>query len=243
MKKTDLFPRFVILQHTIPEHKEALRSKMSKQRPLPALNPLSWQGEIGTWQGVEIACFAGGEPERVIVPILEQSSVEYIFCLGLAGSLSSKLQLGNLVAPIASVRGDGLTDYWADPKMPAVANMESLSALNNSARQLKIPMENGVFYTSATWYKEPDFIEQWAKLGVVGIQMELAQYYLLPHLYGKKSAGLYVISDLPLEGEAVWHTGFRKNQAIIDGCEQSVDILLKAIEMLASKQSFVVADR
>jgi purine-nucleoside phosphorylase len=233
MKSTNNLPRFVILQHTLPDHREGLRQRMNEHRPLTALNPLSWPGEIGTYQGIEIALFAGGEPERVIVPILERPEVEYIFCLGLAGSLSAELHLGDIVAPTASVRGDGLTDYWADPKLPAVAHMAPLSALNQAAQQLDIPITNGIFYTSATWYKEPDFIEKWSELGVIGIQMELAQYYLLSHLYGKKTAALYIISDLPLEGEAVWQTGFRQDKTILAGCLRSVEILLDAIELLA----------
>jgi uridine phosphorylase len=146
--------------------------------------------------------------------------------LGLAGSLSAELHLGDMIAPVASVRGDGLTDYWADPKLPAVAHMSPLSALNQAARQRDLPISNGIFFTSATWYKEPEFIGKWSELGVVGIQMELAQYYLLAYLHRKKVAGLYVISDLPLEGEAVWETGFRQDNAILEGCYRSVDVLL-----------------
>jgi uridine phosphorylase len=233
MNRVDILPRFVILQHTLQEHREALRNRLSERRTIPALTPLAWVGEIGTWQGIEIACFAGGEPERAIVPVLEQSSVEYVLCLGLAGSLSTALRRGDLVAPVASVRGDGVTDYWADVKMPAVADVGALSALNKSARQLGMSISNGILYSSATWYREPDFIEQWAELGVVGIQMELAQYYLLSYLYGKKAAGLYVISDTPLTGEEVWRTGFRRDQVILDTCERSIDILLGAIESLS----------
>ncbi len=117
--------------------------------------------------------------------------------------------------------------------MPAVADVGALSALNESARQLGMSISNGILYSSATWYREPDFIEQWAELGVVGIQMELAQYYLLSHLYGKKAAGLYVISDTPLTGEEVWRTGFRRDQVILDTCKRSIDILLGAIESLS----------
>lgn len=233
MTKKDCLPRFVILQHSLPEHRNALHNKLRNRHTIPPLNPLSRQAEIGTWHDIEIACFSGGEPERVIMPVLKQQRVEFIFCLGLAGSLSPTLQLGNLIAPSASVRGDGLTDYWANPKLPAVANMKSLFALNTASHQLGIPLANGMLFTSATWYKEPDFIEEWSKLGVKGIQMELAQYYLLAHLHGKKAAGIYVISDLPLEGEAIWQTGFRTDAAILNGCEQATAIVLKAIELLA----------
>lgn len=236
MTEIERLPRFVILQHSLPEHRQLLQNKLSNRRPFPALTPLSWPGDIGTWQGVEIACFAGGEPERVILPVLQQKQVEFIFCLGLAGSLSADLQLGDLIAPSASVRGEGLTDYWADPKLPAVADMTALLALNTVAHQAGIPLANGLFFTSATWYKEPDFIADWAKLGVMGIQMELAQYYLLAHLHGKKAAGLYVISDLPLAGEAIWETGFRTDPEILAGCARSITVVLQAIKWLAGEK-------
>jgi hypothetical protein len=61
----------------------------------------------------------------------------------------------------------------------------------------------------------------------------IALYYPLSYLYGKKAAGLYVISDMPIEGEAVWRTGFRRDEAILAACERAVEILLTAIESLS----------
>ena len=56
MERADIFPRFVIFQHTLQEYREALRNSLSKRRTIPALTPLAREGEIGTWQGIEIAC-------------------------------------------------------------------------------------------------------------------------------------------------------------------------------------------
>ncbi len=229
-----ILPKVVVLQHTFREQREALQRKLDKRHTIPAPAPLASEGKAGVWRGIEIACFAGGEPERVIVPVLEQQTVEYVLCLGLAGSLSADLRPGDLVAPVASVRGDGVSDYWADPKMPAVADVGVLSALNASAHHLGIPLSNGILYSTSTWYKESSFIQQWADLGVVGIQQEIALYYLLSYLYGKKTAGLYVISDMPIEGEYVCRTGFNKDQIVLDACERAVEILLGAIELIAS---------
>jgi hypothetical protein len=58
-------------------------------------------------------------------------------------------------------------------------------------------------------------------------------HYLLWYLYGKTEAGLYVSSDVPIKGEAVWRTGFRRDEAISAACERAVEILLSAIESLS----------
>lgn len=189
---------------------------------------------MGTWQGIQIACYSGPVSETTLVPIMGQSAVEYVFSLGLAGSLSKDLHKGDLVSPTASVRGDGLTDYWADARLPAVAEASALLAVNESARRLGIRITNGVFYTTPTLYQETTFVKKWAELGVVGIQMEIAQHFLLSHLHGKKAAGLYVISDSPLEGDEIWRTGIPLDHVLLDAYEQVVDIVLGAIQLLSN---------
>lgn len=231
-----MLPRYVIVQHTYPEHREILLQRLSERRSVPPLSPLCQGGEAGAWQGIQIACYSGPATETTLVPILE-SAVEYVFSLGLAGSMSKDLRRGDLVSPTASVRGDGLTDYWADPKLPAVADADALVALNESARRLGIRIANGIFYTTPTLYREMTFLIKWAELGVVAVQIEMAQHLVLSHLYGKRAAGLYVISDLPLAGDEFWRTGILLDQALLDSYERAVDTMLGAVQLLASSEA------
>ena len=236
MVRADRLPQYVVIQHTFSEHREILMRKLDERHSVPPLAYACQEGEIGTWQGLQIACYSGPARETTLVPILEQSTVEYVFSLGLAGALSKRLQRGDLVLPIASVRGDGLTDYWADSKMPAVADTSALLALNESAHRLGASLANGIFYTTSTLYRETTFVNKWAELGVVGVEMELAQHFLLSHLHGKKAAGLYVISDSPLEGDEIWRTGISLDGILSKSYEYAVDIVLAAIQLLSDSQ-------
>jgi len=229
MAKTRIVPRYVVIQHTFAEHQEILLQRLADRQALEPLAPFCQDGEVGTWRGIRIACYSGPARETTLVPILEQEGVEYVFSLGLAGALSRTLRRGDLASPTASVRGDGLTDYWADPQMPAVADATALIAINESARRLGITLTNGVFYTTPTLHREPQILEKWAEFGLVGIQMELAQHLLLCHLHGKKAAGVYVISDLPLEGEHIWRTGIELDEVLSDAYARAVDVVLGAI--------------
>ena len=235
MTQRGLLPRFVIYQHAQWKHQEIVREKLGNRQDLPTLAPFKITGEIGTWHDIPVACIDGDPKETRLIPILEQNSVEYVFSIGFAGSLSRNLQRGNLVSPTASVRGDGLTDSWADLKMPAVAETGALLAINESARLAGIQISNGIFFTTQSVYREMEIIESWAKLGIVAIQMEIAQYLLLPHLYGKKATGLYVISDLPIQGEEIWRTGLQMDDVLISAYHKSADIVLGAIRLLSGR--------
>jgi hypothetical protein len=237
MSETNVLPRFVVFQHTVAHHQELLRKKLGELRRIPPLAPFAPEGEVGTWHGVDIACYAGPFRETSLVPILEQSTVEYVFSLGLVGSLSRDLRPGALVTPVASIRGDGLTDYWADAKLPAVANAKALFAVNEAARRWESEIANGIFYTTSTMYREMDFLKKWAELGVIGVQMEMAQHFLLAHLHGKKVAGVYVVSDLPLEGDQIWRTGVPLDRELLSAYECSVNVLLGAIQLLSGSES------
>ena len=194
--------------------------------------PFAPEGEIGNWQGIEIALYSGWFRETALVPVLEQSAVEFIFSLGLVGSLSDDLQPGDLVMPIASVRGDGLTDHWAETRLRAVANVTALLALHQAAGRSGIKITSSIFHTTATMQKEIAFLPKWAKQGVIGVQMEIAQHFILAHLYRKKAAGVYVASDFPLKGDQIWRTGVYLTPELSTAYERWVDILLGAIQLL-----------
>ena len=98
-------PRFVVFLHTVSQHQEALRQRLIEQHRIPSLAPFAPEGEIGTWQGIEIALYPGSFRETSLVPVLEHNEVEFIFSIGLVGSLSDDLRPGDLVTPSASVRG------------------------------------------------------------------------------------------------------------------------------------------
>jgi hypothetical protein len=235
MDKAAVLPRFAVFQHTVPEHQEILRKQWEALRGLAPLAPFAPAGEIGTWRGLEVACYSGSFKETHLVPVLEQSAVEYVFSLGLVGSLSDRLRPGQLVAPTASVRGDGLTDYWADSALPAVADAGALFAVHEAAQHLGFEMASGIFYTTPTMYREMDFLKKWAELGVIGVQMEMAQHFILAHLHRKKAVGLYVVSDQPLAGDQIWRTGLSPRPELLEGYERSVQVLLHTIQSLAQR--------
>jgi purine-nucleoside phosphorylase len=115
-----------------------------------------------------------------------------------------------------------------------VADAAALAALMDSAHRLGVDLGGGVFCTTSTLYREGSFIEKWASLGVVGIEMEAAPHYLLSHLHGKRAAGLYAISDSPLQGDEIWRTGVALDGVLLAAYTRLVDVLLGAIQALSS---------
>ena len=116
-----------------------------------------------------------------------------------------------------------------------MAHFVALFAVLQSADRLGIKITSGIFHTIAIMYKEIDFLPHWAEQGVIGVQMEIAQHFILAHLYRKKAAGVYVVSDTPLKGDQIWRTGVSQTPELSTAYERSVDILGGAIQLLAGQ--------
>ncbi len=255
MTSGETFPRFVVIQYVFSPLRTILLTKLSERRAIAPLVPGCQEGECGTWHGTAIACYSGPAMEKTLVSILEQNTVEYVFSLGVAGVLSKDLKRGDLASPVASVRGDGSTDFWADARLPAVADAHALVALRESAQGLGVPLATGIFYTTASLYVDGLFVKEWGGRGVVGIDRISAPLLLLSHLHRKKAAALYVLSDSPPQMRDYWlasnpPTAFANPADIIqipiDGCgiplddaffkayARAVDVVLGAIRMLGA---------
>jgi len=64
-------------------------------------------------------------------------------------------------------------------------------------------------------------------------KLKSRNFFILAHLYRKKAAGIYVVSDSPLKGDQVWRTGVPQTPELSTAYERSVDFLLGAIQLLA----------
>jgi len=190
---------------------------VKKLKPKAFLQPYA-TGYVGTIKDTRIIVFTGRiRHELLLVPLLK-TNVKIICAFGLAGAVQRSLNVGDVVIPIASIKGEGLTQYYAPSEMPAVGDLAVLAALANAAFSLKVKYDTGIFYTTDSWLTEPEFIKQWSKLGVIGIERELAKHYILTSVYGKKAGGLYVITDKPIAGDKIWI-----EDNVVSECYKSID--------------------
>ncbi|UCG04132.1 MAG: hypothetical protein JSW11_09120 [Candidatus Heimdallarchaeota archaeon] len=157
-----------------------------------------FEGRIGNVNGVRIAVIGNtrltGYHENLLVPLLN-TPVEYVLTIGLGGAIASNFEIGDLVIPSASVRGDGLTYYYLSEKIPAVGSLEVLAKIYNTCIEKGIVPHTGVFYTTESKYKELEMFSKLKQDGLIMIEKEVAPIYGLAHAFRKKAGALHIVSD------------------------------------------------
>ncbi|MBR7084068.1 MAG: purine-nucleoside phosphorylase, partial [Oscillospiraceae bacterium] len=66
---------------------------------------------------------------------------------------------------------------------------------------LQLPVRVGNLFCSDTFYDDANSLEEWAKMHVLGIEMESAALYMNAARAGKKALCICTVSDCPLRKE------------------------------------------
>jgi hypothetical protein len=228
------FPVFVVMagRHQYPY----LVSRLEDLSPIEPLAPFAPKGERGLLGEIPVAIFPElPGRETALVPVI-RSPARFFLILAAVGGLQPDIERGDILVPTASIRGEGLTRYYARPDLPAVIDLDVGSALKNAAGRLGVKIRTGVFHTTASMYKEPEYVEELSELGVIGVQMELAQFYLLAQLEGKKAGAVHVVTDNPVTGERIWEKGMTRDQTLDNGLNSAADLVCEAIRELAGRE-------
>ncbi len=76
------------------------------------------------------------------------------------------------------------------------ANFELLEKAVGKARELGIPHHVGGVASGDLFYDETDSLEQWKKLGILGLEMETSQLYTLAARFRRRALSIVTVSDL-----------------------------------------------
>jgi uridine phosphorylase len=122
--------------------------------------------------------------------------VKQIIGIGLCGAISSELEIGDVVAPTACVRGDAVSLHYAPIELPATADFNLLSNSFNSISD-KFTVHNGIQYSTDALYREThEQIQLWESMGVLSIDMECSTLFSVSQALGIRSCWYGVVSDI-----------------------------------------------
>jgi purine-nucleoside phosphorylase len=76
------------------------------------------------------------------------------------------------------------------------ANFEMLEKAVNKARDLGIAFHVGPVASGDLFYDQTDSLEQWKKLGILGLEMETSQLYTLAARFCRQALSIVTVSDL-----------------------------------------------
>jgi purine nucleoside phosphorylase len=165
------------------------------------------QGYTGTWKGTRVSVMASGMgmPSMAIYSyeLYKFFDVDNIIRIGTAGAISEKLHLRDVVAGLgACTNSDFAAQYKLQGTYAPTASYRLLKTADTVAQSLGLVLNIGNILSEDTFYHDdPTASREWAKMGVLAVEMEAAALYMNAARLGKHALAVCTISNHLLTGE------------------------------------------
>lgn len=159
-----------------------------------------------TAKGITIINFGmGSASAATVMDLLSAIRPEGVLFLGKCGGLKRKNRLGDLILPIAAIRGEGASDDYFPPEVPALPAFALQKAISTTIRDHGRDYYTGTCYSTnrRVWEHDGAFKKYLNKIRVMAVDMETATIFTVG-FYNRISTGaLLLVSDRPMIAEGV----------------------------------------
>jgi len=169
---------------------------VGRDRPMPS----------ATADGITMINFGMGSANAAtVMDLLSAINPKAVLFLGKCGGLKRKNQLGDLVLPIAAIRGEGTSNDYMPPEVPALPAFALQRAVSTMIRDLEHDYWTGTVYTTnrRVWEHDEAFKEYLRKLRCMAIDMETATVFAAGFANSIPSGALLLVSDQPMIPDGV----------------------------------------
>ncbi|HAP00445.1 MAG TPA: AMP nucleosidase [Bacteroidetes bacterium] len=156
--------------------------------------------------GITIINFGMGSPNAAtVIDLLSAISPKAVLFLGKCGGLKKKNKLGDLILPIAAIRGEGTSNDYFPPEVPALPSFALQKAISTTIRDHKMDYWTGTVYSTnrRVWEFDDNFKKYLQKIRVMGIEMETATIFITAFQNKIPSGALLLVTDQPMIPEGV----------------------------------------
>lgn len=142
----------------------------------------------------------GSANAATAMDLLGAISPEACLFLGKCGGLKKKNQLGDLILPIAAIRGEGTSNDYMLPEVPALPAFSLQKAVSTTIRDYGKDYWTGTVYTTnrRVWEHDEEFKEYLRKTRCMAIDMETATLFVTGFYNGIPTGALLLVSDQPM---------------------------------------------
>jgi AMP nucleosidase len=147
----------------------------------------------------------GSANAATIMDLLIARQPKGILFLGKCGGLKRSTELGHFILPTAAIRGEGTSNDYMPPEVPALPSFKLHKFVSDKIIQRNLEYRTGVVYTTnrRVWEWDNDFKNYLRRLGTIGIDMETATIFIAGYANQIVRGALLLVSDLPMVPEGV----------------------------------------
>jgi AMP nucleosidase len=116
-----------------------------------------------------------------------------------------RTKIGDLILPIAAIRGEGTSNDYFPPEVPALPAFALQKAISTTIRDMGIDYWTGTVYTTnrRVWEHDDLFKEQLKKVRAYAIDMETATIFMVGFYNHIPTGALLLVSDSPMVPDGV----------------------------------------
>jgi AMP nucleosidase len=147
----------------------------------------------------------GSANAATIMDLLTAISPKGVLFLGKCGGVKKSTELGHFILPIAAVRGEGTSNDYMPPEVPALPSFKLHKFVSDRIIEAGLDYRTGVVYTTnrRVWEHDDHFKERLKRLKVIGIDMETATVFTAGVANEIPRGALLLVSDVPMTPEGV----------------------------------------
>ena len=189
------FGEYILLTNF--QHYINLFAKWNKVKIVGADKPMP----NATANGITIINFGMGSANAAtVMDLLSAINPKACLFLGKCGGLKKKNKLGDLILPIAAIRGEGTSNDYLPPEVPALPAFSLQKAVSTTIRNFKRDYWSGTVYTTnrRDWEHDNEFKKYLQKLRCMAIDMETATIFIAGFLNQIPCGALLLVSDQPM---------------------------------------------
>ena len=157
--------------------------------------------------GITMVNFGMGSPNAAtVMDLLTAVSPKAVLFLGKCGGLKKKNRVGDLILPIAAIRGEGTSDDYMPPEVPALPAFALQKAVSSTInRDYKRDYWTGTCYTTnrRVWEHDKQFKKYLRGLRCMAIDMETATIFVAGFSNRIPTGALLLVSDIPMIPDGV----------------------------------------
>ncbi|NCP15437.1 AMP nucleosidase [bacterium] len=159
-----------------------------------------------TADGITMINFGMGSANAAtVMDLLSAIKPKACLFLGKCGGLKRKNKLGDLILPIAALRGEGTSNDYFPPEVPALPAFNLQKAVSTTIRNYQRDYWTGTVYSTnrRVWEHDEEFKSYLRRIRAMAVDMETATIFITGFYNKIPSGALLLVSDQPMIPEGV----------------------------------------
>ncbi len=159
-----------------------------------------------TADGITIINFGMGSAlAATVMDLLSAIHPKAVIFLGKCGGLKRKNNVGDLILPIAAIRGEGTSNDYLPSEVPALPAFALQKAISTTIRDHSRDYWTGTVYTTnrRVWEHDKSFKKYLKSLRTMAVDMETATIFITGFANKIPTGALLLVSDQPMIPEGV----------------------------------------